>query len=75
MKCVTQLQTLAILQMPLSRSQLSHLITAKKSKSGPAGYVAKRQRAVVEGETSGGAVKKMGAQDQGEEELKGYLVH
>ena len=59
----------------VSRSQLSRLITAKKFKSGPAGYIAKRLRAAVEGGTSGGAAKKMELQDQGEEELEGYLVH
>ena len=49
----------------VSRSQLSRLITAKKFKSGLGSYVPKNRRAAVEGETSGGAVKKMEVQDQG----------
>ena len=59
----------------VSRSQLSRLITAKKFKSGPAGYISKRRRPAVEGETSGGAARKTEVQDQGEDELEGYLVH
>ena len=41
----------------VSRSQLSRLITAKKFKSGPGGFVPKKKRAVVEGKTSGAAAK------------------
>ena len=58
----------------VSRSRLSWIIMAKKFKSGPGGYVPKKRRAAVEGETSGGAMK-MEVQDQGEEDLKGCLVH
>ena len=36
----------------VSQSQLSHLLTAKKFKSGPGGYVPKKKRAVVEDEPS-----------------------
>ena len=36
----------------VSRSQLSHLLTAKKFKSRPGGYVPKKRRAVAEGEIS-----------------------
>ena len=58
----------------VSRSQLSQLIMAKKFKSGPGGYIPKKRRVAVEGETSGGAAKTE-VQDQGEEDLEGYLVH
>ena len=37
----------------VSRSQLSRLLTAKKFKSGPRGYVLKKKRTKAEGETSG----------------------
>ena len=47
---------------------------AKKFKSALGGYVPKKRRAVVEGETSGG-VAKTEVQDQGEEDLEGYLLH
>ena len=58
----------------VSRSQLSHLITAKKFKSGPGGYIPKKRRAVAEGETSGAAAK-METQDQEAENLEGYLLN
>ena len=41
----------------VSRSQLSCLITAKKFKTGPGGYVTKKRRAVAEGEPFGAAAK------------------
>ena len=59
----------------VSRSQLSQLITAKKFKSGPGGYVPKRQRAAVEGEASGSAARKVEDQDQEEDEFEKYLMH
>ena len=58
----------------VSRSQLSRLITAKKFKSRPEGYVPKKRRAVVEGKTSGAMVKTE-AQDQEAEDLEGYLLN
>ena len=58
----------------VSRSQLSCLITAKKFKSGPGGYVPKKRRAVVESEPSGAAAKTK-AQDQEAEDLEGYLLN
>ena len=58
----------------VNRSQLSRLIMAKKFKSGAGGYVPKKRRVAVEGETSGGVVR-MEVQDQGEENLEGYLLH
>ena len=60
--------------LKVSRSQLSWLIMAKKFKSGPGSYVPKKRRAAVEGETSGGGAK-MEVQDQGTEDLIGYLLH
>ena len=47
---------------------------AKKFKSRPGGYVPKKRRAVVEGETSGAAAK-MEVQDQEAEDLEGYLLN
>ena len=58
----------------VSRSQLSHLITAKKFKSRPGGYVPKKRRVVVEGEPLGAAAKTE-AQDQEAEDLEGYLLN
>ena len=58
----------------VSRSQLSHLITAKKFKCGPGGYVPKKRRAVAESEPSGAAAKTE-AQDQEVEDLEGYLLN
>ena len=58
----------------VSRSQLSCLITAKKFKSRPGGYVLRKRRAVVEGETLGAAAKTE-AQDQEAEDLEGYLLN
>ena len=58
----------------VSRSQLSRLITAKKFKSRPGGYVPKKRRVVVEGEPSG-ATAKTEAQDPEAEDLEGYLLN
>ena len=58
----------------VSRSQLSCLITAKKFKSRPGGYVPKKRRPVVEGEISGAAAKTK-VQDQEVEDLEGYLLN
>ena len=58
----------------VSRSQLSHLLTVKKFKSGPGGYVLKRKRTVMEEEPSGAAAK---AESQAEEadDLENYLLN
>ena len=58
----------------VSQSQLSRLITAKKFKSGPSGYVPKWQKTAVESKMSGGASKKAEDQDLEEDELERYLV-
>ena len=58
----------------VSRSQLSRLLTAKKFKSGPGGYVPKKRRTVVEGEPSG-ATAKTETQDQEVEDLENYLLN
>ena len=47
---------------------------AKKFKSRPGGYVPKKRRAVVEGETSG-AVAKTEVQDQEAEDLERHLLN
>ena len=58
----------------VSRSQLSCLLTAKKFKSGPGGYVPKKRRTVAEGKPSG-AIVKTETQDQEAEDLEGYLLN
>ena len=58
----------------VSRSQLSCLITAKKFKTGPGGYVPKKRRPVAEGKPSRAAAKTE-AQDQEAEDLEGYLLN
>ena len=58
----------------VSQSQLSCLITAKKFKSRPGGYVLKKRRVVAEGEPLG-ATAKTEAQDQEAEDLEGYLLN
>ena len=60
----------------VSRSQLSQLLTAKKFKSGPGGYVLKKKRTKAEGETSGATAR--GEEEQGQEqecyEFEEYLL-
>ena len=56
------------------RSQLSHLLTAKKFKSRPGGYVPKKRRTVAEGEPSG-ATAKTETQHQEAEDLENYLLN
>ena len=58
----------------VSRSQLSHLLTAKKFKSGPGGYVLKRKRMVTEEEPSGAAAKAE-SQAQEADNLENYLLN
>ena len=58
----------------VSRSQLSRLLTAKKFKIGPGGYVPKKRRMVAEGEPSG-ATAKIETQDQEAEDLENYLFN
>ena len=58
----------------VSRSQLSPLITAKKFKSRPGGYVPKKRRAVAEGKLLRAAAKTE-TQDQEAEDLEGYLLN
>ena len=58
----------------VSRSQLSHLLTAKKFKRGPGGYVPKKKRTVVEGKPSGAAAKPE-AQDQEADDFEYYLLN
>ena len=58
----------------VSRSQLSHLLTAKKFKSGPGGYVPKRKRMAMEEEPSG-ATGKAESQDQEADNLENYLLN
>ena len=55
----------------VSRSQLSRLLTAKKFKSRPGGYVPKK--VMTESEPSG-VTGKVEAQEQDMDELKGYLL-
>ena len=57
----------------VSRSQLSRLLTAKKFKSGPGGYVPKKRKVMTESEPSRVTVKAE-AQEQDVDELKGYLL-
>ena len=58
----------------VSWSQLSCLLTAKKFKNGPGGYVPKKRRTVAEGEPSG-ATAKTETQDQEAEDLENYLLN
>ena len=58
----------------VSRSQLSHLLTVKKFKSGPGGYVPKKKRMVVEDEPSGAAAKTE-AQAQEADDFENYLLN
>ena len=58
----------------VSRSQLSCLLTAKKFKSGPGGYVPKRKRMVVEEEPLGAAAKTE-SQAPEADDLKNYLLN
>ena len=57
-----------------SQSQLSCLLTVKKFKSGPGGYVPKKKRTVAEGEPSGAAAKTE-AQDQEVDDFEDYLLN
>ena len=58
----------------VSRSQLSHLLTVKKFKSGPGGYVPKRKRMVMEEEPLG-AAGKAESQAQEADDLENYLLN
>ena len=59
----------------VSRSQLSRLLTAKKFKSGPGGYVPKKKkRTKAEGETSGGTAREEEEWEQEDDEFKEYLL-
>ena len=60
----------------VSRSQLSRLLTAKKFKSGPGGYVPKKKRTKTEGETSGATARGEQEQEQEQEgdEFEEYLL-
>ena len=58
----------------VSQSQLSHLLTAKKFKSRPGGYVPKKKTMVVEGEPLGAAAKTE-AQDQEADDFEDYLLN
>ena len=56
----------------VSRSQLSRLLTAKKFKSGPDGYIPKKKRMVMEEESSG-AAGKAESKAQEADDLESYL--
>ena len=58
----------------VSRSQLSRLLTAKKFKSGPGGYVLKKKRTEAEGETSGATAREEQEWEQEGNEFKEYLL-
>ena len=58
----------------VSQSQLSCLLTVKKFKSRPGGYVPKRKRMVAEEEPSG-AVAKTESQAQEADDLENYLLN
>ena len=58
----------------VSQSQLSHLLTAKKFKSGPGGYIPKRKRTAMEEEPSG-AAGKAESQAQEADDLDNYLLN
>ena len=55
----------------VSRSQLSHLLTAKIFKSGPGRYVPKKRKVTTEGETSGATAR---PEVQEVDELEGYVL-
>ena len=55
----------------VSRSQLSHLLTVKKFKSSPGGYVPKMGKVMTEGETSGVTAR---PEVQEVDKLEGYLL-
>ena len=57
-----------------SRSQLSQLLTAKKFKSGPGGYVPKKKRTEAEGETSRATARKEQEWEQEGDEFEEYLL-
>ena len=57
----------------VSRSQLSRLLTAKKFKSGPSGYIPKKKRTVMEEESSG-VTGKAESQAQEVDDLENYLL-
>ena len=57
----------------VSRSQLSHLLTAKKFKSRLGGYVPKKKRMAMEEESSGAAAKAE-SQAQEADDLENYLL-
>ena len=58
----------------VSQSQLSHLLTVKKFKSRPGGYVLKRKRTAMEEEPSG-AAGKAESQAQEADDLENYLLN
>ena len=58
----------------VSQIQLSHLLTAKKFKSGPGGYIPKRKRTAMEEEQSG-AAGKAESQAQEADNLEHYLLN
>ena len=58
----------------VSRSQLSWLLTAKKFKSGPGGYVPKKKRTEAEGETSRVTARKKQEWEQEGDEFEEYLL-
>ena len=58
----------------VSRSQLSCLITAKKFKSGPGGYILKRKRTAMEEEPSEAAAQAESQAQEGDD-LENYLLN
>ena len=58
----------------VSQSQLSHLLRAKKFKSGPGGYIPKRNRMVAEEEPSRAAAKTE-SQAQEVDDFENYLLN
>ena len=58
----------------VSQSHLSCLVTAKKFKSGPGGYILMRKRMVTEEEPSGAAAKAE-SQAQEADDLENYLLN
>ena len=57
----------------VSRSQLSRLLTAKKFKSGPRGYVLKKKRTKTEGKTSRVTAREQEREQEGDD-LEDYLL-
>ena len=57
----------------VSRSQLSRLLTAKKFKSGPGGYVPKKKRTKTEGKTSRATAREQEQEQEGDD-LEEYLL-